>query len=173
MLKFAIQNLECLCLRSIVITYFLQARSKPEDVTTFQQAKSYLIRSIWRCDQIISNFVVDENKISFAKEYFHSYVILMRCFIFLKRIEAGLLVIDLGKAKALHALREKVKKLKIDTSIDLTWQRIENNEEKLRTGEIGEALELKSNSCVLFYTFDVEKVLHIWCGESSPYLGFK
>ena len=149
MLKFAIQNLECLCLRSIVITYFLQARSKPEDVTTFQQAKSYLIRSIWRCDQIISNFI------------------------FLKRIEAGLLVIDLGKAKALHALREKVKKLKIDTSIDLTWQRIENNEEKLRTGEIGEALELKSNSCVLFYTFDVEKVLHIWCGESSPYLGFK
>ena len=95
----------------------------------------------------------------------------MLCFNFLKRIAAALLVIDLGKAKALHAFREKVKKSKPDTStepdtsiqpdtsiepdtdIDLTWKKIDNNEEKIRTEEIQESLELKSNSSVLLYAF--------------------
>ena len=108
---------------------------------------------------------MDQNKISFAKGYFRRYVTLMLCFNFLKRIAAALLVIDLGKAKALHAFREKVKKSKPDTciepdtsiqpdtSIDLTWKNIDNNEEKMRTEEIKESLELKSNSSVLLYAF--------------------
>ena len=157
-------NVESSCLRIIGFSYFLKAQSnfdKPEFISAFLQAKSFITRSIQCRDQIFSNLVVDQNKISFAEEYFSSYMILRLCFLFLKRIEAALLVIDLAKAKALHAFMEKVKKSKTDTSIDLTWKRIDNGEEKLRTEEIREALELKSNSCVLFYTFDEKKFLDI------------
>ena len=154
-------NNESLCLRCIGVIYFLKAQSQSQSFSAFQQAKSYLTRSIQCRDQIFSNLVFDQNKISFAEQYFSSYMILMRCFIFLKRIEAALLVIDLGKAKALHAFMVKVKMSKTDIGIDLTWKRIDNGEEKLRTVEFGEALELKPNSSVLFYTFDDEKFLHI------------
>ena len=157
-------NVESSCLRIIGFSYFLKAQSnfdKPEFISAFLQAKSFITRSIQCRDQIFSNLFFDQNKISFAEEYFSSYMILRLCFLFLKRIEAALLVIDLAKAKALHAFMEKVKKSKTDTSIDLTWKRIDNGEEKLRIAEIREALELKSNSCVLFYTFDEKKFLHI------------
>ena len=91
----------------------------------------------------------------------------MCCFIFLKRVEAALLVIDLGKAKALRAFREKVMESKTDASVDLTWKRIDNNEEKMRTAEIQEALELKSNSSVLLYAFDHDNLLNIWVVNSD------
>ena len=91
----------------------------------------------------------------------------MLCLNFLKRIEAALLVIDLGKAKALHAFWEKVKKSKTNTSVDLTWKKIDNNEEKKRTEEIQESLELKSNSSVLLYAFDDENFLNIWVLNSE------
>ena len=96
-----------------------------------------------------------------------------------KRIAAALLVIDLGKAKALHAFREKVKKSKPDTSIepdtsiqpatsiDLTWKKIDNNKEKMRTEENQESLELKSNSSLLLYAFDDENFLNIWVLNSE------
>ena len=157
-------NIESLCLLSIGVTYFLLAQSKFDKsgaFSIFKQAESHLIKSILCRDEIFSNLVVDHNKISFAKEYFLSFVILMRCLISLKRVEAALLVIDLGKAKALHAFREKEKKPKTDASIDLTWKRIDNNEENVRTEEIQEALKLKSNSSVLLYAVDEEKFLNI------------
>ena len=164
-------NMESSSLQTIGLTYFSEAKSKfdePEAFSICLHAVSYLMKSVHCSDKIFSSLVVDQNKISFAKEYFGRYVTLMLCFNFLKRIEAALLVIDLGKAKALHAFREKVKKSKPDTSIetdtdiDLTWKRIGTNEEKMRTEEIQETLELKSNSSVLLYAFDHDNFLNIW-----------
>ena len=43
----------------------------------------------------------------------------------------------------------------------MTWKRIDNNEENVRTEEIQEALKLKSNSSVLLYAVDEEKFLNI------------
>ena len=163
-------SIESVCLGSIGFTYFMEAKSKLDNLealSIFQEAALYLTRSVNCSDKVFSTLVVDQNKISFAKEYFGWYLILMRCFIFLKRIEAALLVIDLGKAKALHAFREKLKKSKTDTSIDLTWKRIDNNEEKIRTEEIQEALELKFNSSVLLYAFDYDGLLNIWVLNSE------
>ena len=95
------------------------------------------------------------------------YVILMLCFNFLKRIEAVFLVNDLGKANILNGFRKRVKKSKTDTSsIDLTWKKIDNKEEKVRVEEIQEALELKSNSSVLLYAFG-ENFLNIWVLNSE------
>ena len=163
--EFCEPNIESSCLGFIGVTYFLEAQSKcdkPEAFTLFQQAVSYLMRSVHCSDQIFSTLVVDQNKISFAKKYFNRYVTLMRCFIFLKRIEAALLVIDLGKAKALYAFRQKLKKSKTEGSMDLIWKMIDNKEEKMRTKEIQEALELKSNSSVLLYAFDDDEFLNIF-----------
>ena len=169
-------NMESSSLQTIGLTYFSEAKSKfdePEAFSICLHAVSYLMKSVHCSDKIFSSLVVDQNKISFAKEYFGRYVTLMLCFNFLKRIEAALLVIDLGKAKPLHAFREKVKKSKADTSIetdtdiDLTWKRIDNNEEKMRTEEIQQALELKSNSSVLLYAFDHDNFLNIWVLNSE------
>ena len=164
-------RLEGRCLAHVGINYFSEALTtfdKAEAFSICRQAVSYMTRSVHCIDKIFSSLVVDQNRISFAKEYFAMYVILMLCFNFLKRIEAAFLVIDLGKAKALQAFREKIKKSKIDTdSIDLTWKKIDNNEEKMRTEEIQEALELKSNSSVLLYVFDDENFLNIWVLNSE------
>ena len=164
------RSIESWCLGSIGLTYFSEAKSKfgkSETFSIFQEAVSYLKRSVHCSDQMFSTLVVDQHKISFAKEYFARYITLMCCFIFLKRVEAALLVIDLGKAKALRAFREKVMELKTDASVDLTWKRIDNNEEKMRTAEIQEALELKSNSSVLLYAFDHDNLLNIWVVNSD------
>ena len=118
-------------------------------------------------DQMCSTLFVDQHKISFAKEYFRLHVILMRCFIFLERLEAALLVVDLGKAKTLHAFRQRVKKSETDDCMDLTWKLIDGNMEKMRTEEIQEALELKSNSSVLLYVFDHENCLNIWVANGE------
>ena len=163
-------NVESWCLASIGTTYFLEAQCKFDKCDFFsicQQAVSYFIASIHCRDQIFSTVFVDQHKISFAKEYFILHVTLMRCFIFLERLEAALLVIDLGKAKALHAFREKVKKSETDDSIDLTWKMIDENKEKMRTKEIQEALELKSNSTALLYAFDHENRLNIWVANGE------
>ena len=163
--------LEGWCLANVGINYLSEAQTtfdKPKAFSICLQAVSYITRSVHCIDKIFSNLIVDQNKISFAKNYFDWYVILMLCFNFLKRIEAALLVIDLGKAKALNAFREKVKNQTThDTSIDLTWNKIDNNEEKIRTEEIQEALELKSNSSVLLYAFDYDNFLNIWVLNSE------
>ena len=156
-------------LKNIGFAYFVQGSSiidKPEALKMFQDAASYLKRSVICVDQIFSSLDVDQNKISFTKGFFQSYVTLMCCFILLKRFEAALLVIDLGKAKALHAFMEKQKRPEGDDMIDYThqtWERIDNNEEKMQTKEIERDLELKTdNSSVLVYAFDHDNFLNIW-----------
>ncbi|CAB4013431.1 tetratricopeptide repeat 28-like, partial [Paramuricea clavata] len=50
-----------------------------------------------RClGEIFLDFVPDQNKLSFTKQYFISHTSLMSCFLSFERIEAALLVIDLG-----------------------------------------------------------------------------
>ena len=159
-------NSESLCRGSIGYLYFFEGQSKiekPEAFSIFQKAVTYLKESVYCRDQIFLALDVDQNKISFTNEYFDRYVILMHCFINLQRIEAALLVIDLGKAKALLASMEKRKKAKSNANVDLTWGTIDNNKEKMQTNEIQEFLDLKSNNLsVLLYAFDKDKFLNIW-----------
>ena len=121
------------------IAYFLEAQckfDKGEAFSIFQQAVSYLTTSIHSRDHMFSTLFDDKRKISSTKEYFKLHDTLMRCFIFLERLEAALLVINLEKAKALHAFREIIKKSETDNCVGLTWKRIYENEEKMRTEEI-------------------------------------
>lgn len=94
-----------------------------------------------------------KNKISFNNEYLIRYVILMHCYILLKRIEPALLVTDLGKAKALHAFYEKWKKSEIVDLVDYTeetWKKSTTLKKMFKHAISRKYFNLKEN-IVLFY----------------------
>ena len=72
----------------------------------------------------------------------------MTCFILLKRAGVALLVMDLGKAMALHVSIEKRSKL---GTFDMfycnrkTWYAIDNKSENDDMDDIGKTLQLKEN----------------------------
>lgn len=125
--------------------------------------------------RFFSDLVVDRNKASFASEYFERYSTLMYCFVLLKRIEAALLVMVLGKAKAFQVSIERRSKLEILDMVDCVqriWHARYTKRENDETDEIEKALQLKENcSTVLFYSFH-GKYLHIWISNSSRYVSF-
>ncbi|CAB3993526.1 tetratricopeptide repeat 28-like, partial [Paramuricea clavata] len=88
----------------------------------YEVARSHLMESIGVFDRIFLNFVPDQNKLMFAKEYCMFHTVLMSCFLLLNRVESALLVIDLGRSKELHFCIEKRKN---DTSILLSDARRE------------------------------------------------
>ena len=92
--------------------------------------------------------VVDRNKVWFANEYFKPYLTLLTCFILLKRVEVALLVMNLGKAKALHVSIEKRRKLGTFDMIDSnrkTWHVIDNKSKEDQMDDIGKTPQLKEN----------------------------
>ena len=63
----------------------------------------------------------------------------MTCFILLKRVEVALLVMNLGKAKALHVSivkRWKLRTLDLVDSNRKTWHAIDNKSKKDEIGDI-------------------------------------
>ena len=132
----------------------------------YDTAVSYLVKSINDFDKIFSNFVPDENKLSYTYEYIVAYKNLLSCFISLKRFESALLVHDLGKAKELHFCIDKQRKLTekdINDYAATMWNRIDATEEQVGVEEIQTTLEvLENDGSILVFAFDFNHVLHFW-----------
>jgi tetratricopeptide (TPR) repeat protein len=132
----------------------------------YEVGRSHLLKSIRVFDTIFLDSVPDQNKLSFTMQYFVYHKMLMRCFLFLERVESALLVIDLGRAKELHCCVEKHKNSINKDMFDYArgiWNRIKTREERRVIEEMQTFLHLGENdTSVLVFAFDSKDSLNVW-----------
>ena len=149
----------------------LPGTSRLSTFTYLEKASSLLLESIEISNNILTQMSSDENRASLVSEYFQWHPILAECFILSHRADAALLVFDLGKAKALQLLieeREQSKKRLEENFALESWKRIGEKEETILLRRILKGLDLKkSNSTLLFYSFDKEGSFHVWVSNGD------
>ena len=117
----------------------------------------YLTRALRNLYDLFIELVADGNKVSFINEHFNLHEYLMSSFILLKRPEAALLAIDLGRAKALQFLVDqrldsRDQNTRHSSYGNETWASIEEQKEKERLNDVVDIFEQKQIECaVLMY----------------------
>ena len=121
-------------------------------------------------DKVLACLSVDNNKTSFADQYYGWYDFLTWPFNLLGRSTASLLFLDLGRAKILrHLVYKQVENQEEDngdSSFQSSWLTIENGKEKERVSNLAKEIQL-SNATVLFYNFDCAEILTIWVLDAN------
>ena len=125
-----------------------------------------LMKSVRLYDRLFLHMVPDENKLAFIKQYFLTHMVLMTCFLSLKRTESAVLVNDLGRGKELHFCVDKHKKIVDEKTVEYahaTLNRIEAREEQIEIKEIQKILDGgRNDTSILVFAFDLKNFLHIW-----------
>ncbi|XP_028400832.1 tetratricopeptide repeat protein 28-like [Dendronephthya gigantea] len=138
----------------------------------YKVASSYLVKLIKVLEEQFQNTVPDENKLSFTSFFCRAHGELMSCFVSLGRIESGLLVADLGRAKELHFSIER-KRNYLDAQLShyaqSIWSKIEKREENREIERIQNILQVKNNEIsIVLFAFDFnEGSLKVWVLNSD------
>ncbi|XP_028410403.1 tetratricopeptide repeat protein 28-like [Dendronephthya gigantea] len=138
----------------------------------YKLASSYLVKLIKILEEQFQNKVPDENKLSFTTFFCRAHGELMSCFVSLGRIESGLLVTDLGRAKELHFSIER-KQNYFDAQLShyaqSIWSKIEKSEENREIERIQNILQVKNDEIsIVLFAFDFnEGSLKVWVLNSD------
>ncbi|XP_028400960.1 tetratricopeptide repeat protein 28-like [Dendronephthya gigantea] len=138
----------------------------------YKMASSYLVKLIEVLEKQFQNTVPDENKLSFTSFFCRAHGKLMSCFVSLGRIESGLLVADLGRAKELHFSIER-KQNYLDTELfyyaQSIWSKIEKREENREMGRIQNILRVENDeTSIVLFAFDLDEgSLKVWVLNSD------
>ena len=132
----------------------------------FEDASSYLVKSIRLFDRIFLNLVSDENKLAFRDQYFIAHDFAMSCFLSLERNESALLAIDIGRAKELHCCIEK-QRYSVEKEIvhyaQAISNRIEAREEEIEIKEMQKVLDGgRNDTSIVVFAFDLKNSLNVW-----------
>ncbi|XP_028400833.1 tetratricopeptide repeat protein 28-like [Dendronephthya gigantea] len=164
--------------KAIIDKPFMIIRSYEELANVFKSlgeykvASSYLVKLIKLLEEQFQNKVPDENKLSFTSFFCRAHGELMSCFVSLGRIESGLLVTDLGRAKELHFSIER-KRNNFDAELShyarSIWSKIEKREENREIERIQNILQVKNNEIsIVLFAFDFnEGSLKVWVLNSD------
>ncbi|XP_028400831.1 tetratricopeptide repeat protein 28-like [Dendronephthya gigantea] len=136
----------------------------------YKAASSYLVESITILDELFRNTVPDENKLTFTERYCKAHRVLMNCFVWWGRIESGLLVIDLGRAKGLHFYIER--KQILDTELlpyaQSIWSKIEKGEENQEIERIQKIFQVENDkTSIVVFAFESISALNVWVLNSD------
>ncbi|XP_028400928.1 tetratricopeptide repeat protein 28-like [Dendronephthya gigantea] len=138
----------------------------------YKLASSYLVKLIKVLEEQFQSKVPDENKLSFTTFFCRAHGELMSCFVSLGRIESGLLVTDLGRAKELHFSIER-KQNYFDAQLShyaqSIWSKIEKREENREIERIQNILHVKNDEIsIVLFAFDFnEWSLKVWVLNSD------
>ncbi|XP_028401013.1 tetratricopeptide repeat protein 28-like [Dendronephthya gigantea] len=138
----------------------------------YEVASSYLVKLIKVLEEQFQNTVPDENKLSFTIFFCRAHGELMSCLVSLGRIESGLLVTDLGRAKELHFSIER-KQNYFDAQLShyaqSIWSKIEKREENREIERIQNILQVKNDEIsIVLFAFDFnEGSLKVWVLSSD------
>ena len=123
--------------------------------------------AIGQSNKVLVNLSADSSKTAFSDRFYRWYNTVTSPLILMGRSTAGLLFLDLGRAKILrHLVYNQLRNQEDDiskSSFESSWLAIENAKEKERSSTLSKEIQLlDSNATLLFYNFNDADILTIW-----------